>query len=36
MLVDTNILIEVYRNNKNIIETVQNIGQHNIAISTII
>ncbi len=35
ILIDTNILIEVYRNNKNIIETVQNIGQHNIAISTI-
>ncbi len=35
ILVDTNILIEIYRNNLSIIETVMHIGQDNIVISDI-
>ena len=35
ILIDTNILIEIYRNNTSIIETVKKIGQDNIAISDI-
>lgn len=35
ILVDTNILIEIYRNNKRIITTVEDIGQNNIAVSSI-
>lgn len=35
ILIDTNILIEIYRNNLSIIETVKKIGQDNIAISDI-
>jgi tRNA(fMet)-specific endonuclease VapC len=35
ILIDTNILIEIYRNNTSIIETVKKIGQDNIAISGI-
>jgi len=35
MLVDTNILIEIYRNNKRIIATIEDIGQNNIAVSSI-
>lgn len=35
MLVDTNILIEIYRNNKRIIATIEGIGQNNIAVSSI-
>jgi len=35
ILIDTNILIEIYRNNSSIIETVKTIGQGNIAVSDI-
>ena len=35
ILIDTNILIEVYRNNTLIVETVKKIGQDNIAVSDI-
>lgn len=35
ILVDTNILIEVYRNNSKIIESVKRVGQNNIAISDV-
>ncbi|MBX7226265.1 MAG: type II toxin-antitoxin system VapC family toxin [Chitinophagales bacterium] len=34
-LCDTNILIEIYRGNLNIIHTVKTIGQHNIAVSDV-
>lgn len=33
ILCDTNILIEIYKGNFDIIQTVKSIGQHNIAIS---
>ncbi len=35
ILFDTNILIEIYRDNTQIIETVKRIGQENIAISDV-
>lgn len=35
ILVDTNILIEIYRDNQSIIEKVRSIGQGNIAVSVI-
>jgi len=35
ILVDTNILIEIYRNNRTIIAAVEAIGQNNIAVSSI-
>jgi predicted nucleic acid-binding protein len=35
ILVDTNILIEIYRDNQSIIEKVRSIGQENIAVSVI-
>jgi predicted nucleic acid-binding protein len=35
ILVDTNILIEIYRDNQLIIDVVRNIGQENIAVSVI-
>lgn len=35
ILIDTNILIEIYKNNTSIVETVKKIGQNNIAISDI-
>lgn len=35
ILVDTNILIEIYRDNQSIIERVRHIGQGNIAISAV-
>ena len=35
ILVDTNILIEIYRNNTSIVESVKKIGQENIAVSDI-
>lgn len=35
VLCDTNILIEMYRNNGSIIATLQNIGEENIAISAV-
>ena len=35
ILCDTNILIEVYRDNAKIIETLKQIGQDNIAISDV-
>lgn len=35
ILVDTNIIIEIYRDNQLIIERVRNIGQENIAVSVI-
>jgi len=35
ILIDTNILIEIYRNNSIIIEAVKKIGQDNIAVSDI-
>ncbi len=35
ILCDTNIFIEIYRDNLNIIKAVKSIGQHNIAISDV-
>jgi tRNA(fMet)-specific endonuclease VapC len=35
ILIDTNILIEIYKNNASIIDIVKEIGQNNIAISDI-
>jgi predicted nucleic acid-binding protein len=35
ILCDTNIFIEIYRNNKTIIESVKQIGQQNLAISDV-
>lgn len=35
ILCDTNILIEIYRDNATIIETVTKIGQENIAVSDV-
>ncbi len=35
VLCDTNILIEIYKDNLNIIEAVMNLGQENIAISDV-
>ena len=35
ILIDTNILIEIYRNNLSIIDTVKEIGQNNISVSDI-
>jgi tRNA(fMet)-specific endonuclease VapC len=35
ILCDTNILIEIYRNNTQIIEVVKRIGQENIAVSDV-
>ena len=35
ILCDTNILIEIYRGNLDIIQTVKSIGQHNIAVSDV-
>ncbi|HEY5593383.1 MAG TPA: PIN domain-containing protein [Paludibacter sp.] len=35
ILIDTNILIEIYKNNTSIVETVKKIGQNNIAVSDI-
>ena len=35
ILVDTNILIEIYRDNQLIIDSVRSIGQENIAVSVI-
>lgn len=36
ILCDTDVIIEFYRNNPNIIEELKTIGQQNIAVSTII
>jgi predicted nucleic acid-binding protein len=35
ILCDTNIFIEIYRNNLDIIQSVKSIGQHNIAVSDV-
>lgn len=35
ILVDTNILIEIYRSNKKIIDVIKEIGQENITVSDI-
>lgn len=35
ILCDTNIFIEIYRNNKTIIESVKQIGQQNLAVSDV-
>lgn len=35
ILCDTNIFIEIYRGNLDIIQTVKSIGQHNIAVSDV-
>jgi len=35
ILIDTNILIEIYRNNLTVIETVKGIGQSNVAVSDV-
>lgn len=35
ILCDTNIFIEVYRNNESIIQTIKHIGQQNVAVSDV-
>ena len=35
ILCDTNIFIEIYRNNESIIQKIKHIGQHNLAVSDV-